>query len=170
MSTEGHAAHIKTNVTSYDWFTKVLFYSVHRLKVRCIDAHTSVRCIGEINRWIKQRSHTVKVEAAHVLWYCHYCDISSCTVPNNVQDGVCGSHIAPFQQNVQFVLATCEFSRLESNGQQLPCTSAEDIVIYRIRSFMDTMFLPCTNRCIPDRYYAVTTTAPPAILTYKQFT
>jgi len=55
LSTEGHAAHIKTNVTSYDWFTKVLFYSVHRLKVWCIDAH-----ISAMHRWNQPMNKTTQ--------------------------------------------------------------------------------------------------------------
>jgi len=55
LSTEGHAAHIKTNVTSYDWFTKVLFYSVYRLKVWCIDAH-----ISAMHRWNQPMNKTTQ--------------------------------------------------------------------------------------------------------------
>jgi len=60
LSTEGHAAHIKTNVTWYDWFTKVLFYSVHRLKVRCIRAH-----ISTMHRWNQPMNKTTQPYPAY---------------------------------------------------------------------------------------------------------
>ena len=54
MSTEGHAAHIKTNVTWYD-SPRCCFIPFIGWKFDA-SMHTSVRCIGEINRWIKQRT------------------------------------------------------------------------------------------------------------------
>ena len=50
LSTEGHAAHIKTNFTLYN-SRRCCFIPFIGWK---FDA--SMRCIGEINRWIKQRS------------------------------------------------------------------------------------------------------------------
>jgi len=56
LSTEGHATHIKTNVTWYN-SPKCCFIPFIGWKFDA-SMHTSVRCIGEINRWIKQRSLT----------------------------------------------------------------------------------------------------------------
>jgi len=57
LSTEGYAAHIKTNVTWYD-SPRCCFIPFIGWKSDA-SMHTSVRCIGEISRWIKQRSHTI---------------------------------------------------------------------------------------------------------------
>ena len=56
LSTEGHAAHIKTNVTWYN-SPRCCFIPFIGWKFDA-SMHTSVRCIGEINRWIKQRSQS----------------------------------------------------------------------------------------------------------------
>jgi len=56
LSTEGHAAHIKTNVTWYN-SSRCCFIPFIGWKFDA-SMYTSVRCIGEINRWIKQRSRS----------------------------------------------------------------------------------------------------------------
>ena len=51
------AAHIKTNVTSYDWFTKVLFYSVFYGWKFDASMHTSVR---SMHRWNQPMNKTTQ--------------------------------------------------------------------------------------------------------------
>ena len=54
LKTERHAAHIKTNVT-WDDSPRCCFIPLIGWKFDA-SMHTSVRCIGEINQWIKQRT------------------------------------------------------------------------------------------------------------------